>query len=111
MPYTSAETGMLPFSGRTPQSRQNSFDAAMAQRSTRGAKKVKMLAYIREHRLVTDQGLAEGLSLPIQSVCSLRNGLVSDGLVRQVDKARGKYGLWVSVYAPVGTGSTEGHDG
>jgi transcription initiation factor IIE alpha subunit len=108
MPHT-ADQYQIPFSGVTPQSRQNSYLAAIAQRSTRGAKKCRMLAYIREHGLVTDQGLEEALNLPMQSICSLRNALCSQGFIRQVDKVMGKYGHWISVYAPVEmTGREEG---
>jgi hypothetical protein len=103
MPFTSPATGMLPFSGRTPRQRHNSYRAAMGQVSTRGVKKLKMLAFIREHGRVTDQGLAEGLALPIQSICSLRNALCAEGLVRDVDTAIGTFGKRVTVYGPVET--------
>lgn len=99
MPYT-FDNYQIPFSGVTPQSRQNSYKAAVAQRSTRGRKKVRMLAYIREHGLVTDQGLCEALGLPMQSVCSLRCALRDQGLVRYVDSAIGIYGHRVSVWGP-----------
>ena len=97
MPYLDGE---LPFSGALPATRQNSYLAAAAQRSTSGVKKLRMLAYIREHGLVTDQGLAAGLNLPIQSICSLRNALTSEGLVVHVDDAIGIYGKRVSVWGP-----------
>lgn len=100
MPYTQ-DSLALPFSGRSPRQRHNSYRAALAQRSTRGVKKLKMLAFVRQVGRVTDQGLADGLSLPIQSVCSLRNALCSENLVRCVDSAVGKWGHRVSVYAPV----------
>jgi len=103
MPYTDTATGQLPFSGRTPRQRQNSYAAAMGQHHTRGVKKLRMLAYIRQHGRVTDQGLAEGLALPIQSICSLRNALCAEGLVRDVDTAIGTFGKRVTVYGPVET--------
>lgn len=98
MPYTDSATGMLPFSGRTPRQRHNSYAAAMGQRSTRGVKKRAMLEYFRQHGRCTDQGLAEGLGIPINSICSLRNALCSEGLLQHVDTAVGKYGFKVSVY-------------
>ena len=101
MPYTH-DSLMLPFSGRTPQARHNSYMAAQAQRATRGTKKLRMLAYIRQHGLVTDQGLADGLGLPIQSVCSLRNALCSEGHLRHVGNTMGRYNKSVSLWAPVG---------
>ena len=106
MPFT-RDSYQLPFSGRTPQSRQNSYRAAIAQRSTRGTKKCRMLAYIREHGEATDQELAEGLDLPLQSICSLRCSLRDQGLVRHVGNAVGIYGKTVSVWGPVETAGRE----
>jgi predicted transcriptional regulator len=96
MPYLNGE---LPFSGTTPGARQNSYRAAEAQRSTRGTKKLKMLAYIRQHGRVTDQGLGEALGLPIQSICSLRNALCAEGLVTHVGHAMGRFNHRVSLWA------------
>ena len=95
----------LPFSGRSPRSRHNSYKAAESQRFTRGTKKLAVLAYIREHRAVTDQGLVNGLThlkIPLQSICSLRNALVSDGLVEAVGDAMGAYGRTVTLWGPSG---------
>ncbi len=100
MPYTS-DSYQLPFSGSSPQTRHTSYRAAVAQRSTRGTKKIAMLAYIRQHGLVTDQGLAEGLRLPIQSVCSLRNALASEGLIRVAGETTGIYGRPVTLWEAV----------
>ena len=110
MPYTDAASGFLPFSGRTPQARHNSYRAALSQQATRGTKKLRMLAYIREHQLVTYHGLMDGLRsadgqpMPAGSVCSLLNALMSEGLIAQVDTAMGPYGKDVSVYGPVDAG-------
>ena len=76
--------------------------AAHAQQATRGAKKLRMLAYIRAHGQVSDQGLADGLGLPLQSVCSLRNALVSEGLVSHAGNTMGQYGKTVSLWGPLG---------
>lgn len=100
MPYT-PDSYQLPFSGRTPRQRQNSYQAALAQRSTRGVKKLRVLAFIAQVGRATDQGIADGLSLPIQSVCSLRNALCAERLITRVDDVIGKYGVRVSVYGPV----------
>jgi len=97
MPYT-GDTLQLPFSGRTPISRQNSYLAAEAQRSTRGTKKLRMLAYIRANGPVTDQGLADALGLPLQSVCSLRCALSQEQLIRHAGHAMGRYNKRVSLW-------------
>jgi hypothetical protein len=101
MPYT-ADTYSLPFSGRGPRQRHNSLHAALAQRPVRGRKKTAMLAYIQQHGMVTDQGLAEGLGLPIQSVCSLRCSLRDAGVIEWAGDARGVYGKTVSLWRAVG---------
>lgn len=99
MPYTDCQH-QLPFSGALPQTRHNSYRAAVAQRSTRGVKKIRMLAYIRQHGRVTDHGLAEGLSLPIQSVCSLRHALCAEGLLEREGDCIGRYGHRVTIWRP-----------
>lgn len=96
MPYT--QRG-LPFSGRTPMSRQNSYKAAVAEGATRGEKKQRVLAYLRTVRAATDQGIAEGVRLPLSSICSLRNHLVSEGLVRQVGRVMGRFGHPVTLWS------------
>jgi hypothetical protein len=101
MPYT-ADSYALPFAGRSPRQRQNSYAAAIAQRPVRGVKKLRLLAYLKRVGRATDMGMADGLSLPIQSVCSLRNSLVSAGLVVDVDTAVGRFGKRVTVYAVTG---------
>lgn len=100
MPYT-GDTLQLPFSGRSPISRQNSYLAAEAQRSTRGTKKLRLVAYLRTVEMATDQGLAEALSLPLSSICSLRNALMSEGLIVCVGHTMGRYNCRVSLYAAV----------
>jgi len=100
MPYTSRETGMLPFTGRSPRARHHSYRAAIAQGSTRGVKKTRMLTYIREHTLVTYHGLIEGLGMPHGTVCSLLGALKDEGLVIEVGEAMGKYGKTLTVYGP-----------
>ena len=96
MPYTQAG---LPFSGRTPMSRQNSYRAAVAVGATRGEKKQRVLAYLKSVPAATDQGIAEGTDLPLSSICSLRNHLVSEELVCQVGRVMGAYGHPVTLWA------------
>lgn len=98
MPYTQ-DSLRLPFSGRSPISRQNSYLAAEAQRATRGTKKLRIVAYLRTVEMATDQGIAEALNLPLSSVCSLRNALMSEGVVECVGRALGKYHHPVSLWA------------
>jgi transcription initiation factor IIE alpha subunit len=98
MPYTD-DSLMLPFSGRSPISRHNSYLAAEAQRSTRGTKKLRIVEYLRSVEMATDQGIAEALYLPLSSVCSLRNALMSDGVVECVGRAMGRYNHPVSLWA------------
>lgn len=98
MPYTK-DSLRLPFSGRSPISRQNSYLAAKAQRATRGTKKLRIVAYLRTVDMATDQGIAEALHLPLSSVCSLRNALMSEGLVECVGRTMGVYNHPVSLWA------------
>mgnify|MGYP001289180653 CR=1 FL=1 len=65
----------------------------------RGEKKQRVLAYLRTVRAATDQGIAEGARLPLASVCSLRNHLVSEALVRQVGRVMGRFGHPVTLWA------------
>ncbi|HAM57543.1 MAG TPA: hypothetical protein DCQ64_19875 [Candidatus Rokubacteria bacterium] len=99
MPYTAAQQGGLPFSGRTPLSRQHSYLAARAVASTRGAKKRRILAYLETVRAATDQGISEATGLPLASVCSLRNRLAEEHAVRAVGRATGRYGHPVTLWA------------
>lgn len=66
----------LPFSGRTPISRQHSAEAAQSAAETRAT---KSLLYLRALREAGDMGLddhtaARLLGLPLSSICSIRNG-------------------------------------
>ncbi len=96
MPYT--QLG-IPFSGRTPLSRQHSYLAAEAVATTRGEKKRRIVRYLDTVRAATDQGIAEATGIPLSSVCSLRHRLREDGLIREVGRATGRYGHPVTVWA------------
>lgn len=100
MPYTQ-DSLRLPFSGRSTISRQNSYRAAEAQRAVRGVKKLRIVTHLQTVAMATDQGIAEALHLSLSSVCSLRNALVSDGIVECVDCTMGVYGRLVSLWALV----------
>lgn len=118
MPYAKLNgTLELPFSGRSPRARHNSYKAALSQASTRGSKKLRVFAFIRQHGLVTDQGIEEGCQIPINSVCSIRNALMSEGLIEEAGDTIGRYGRTVTVWkirgasvalpaAPAGTAPT-----
>jgi hypothetical protein len=97
MPYTDT-TPALPFSGRTPISRHNSYKAAVAAQAGRGAKTRRYLDWLREVGDATDHGAAECLGWPLSSVCSIRNALVDDGLVVAVGSQMGRYNRSVTVW-------------
>lgn len=88
----------LPFSGRSPIARHNSYLGAVSAEATRGEKKQRVLAYLKTVRAATDQGIAEGTRLPLSSVCSLRNHLVGEELVRVVGRVIGRYGHPVTLW-------------
>jgi hypothetical protein len=95
MPYT--EQG-LPFSGRAPISRHAGQKAAESLAPTRGEKTRRMLAFFRKVHAATDHQLSDELRLPLQSICSLRNGLVDRGLVEAFSTCRGRYGKNVTIW-------------
>ena len=99
MPFT-IDSLALPFSGRSPRARHNSYLAAESQRPLRGVKKIRVLDYITHHGRVTRQGLIEGLQLDAGTACSLLGALLAEKRVVEVDTAVGVYGKLVTVYGP-----------
>lgn len=95
MPYTDQS---LPFAGTTAISRHNSYKAAVAAQQARGAKTRRYLDWLRHAGHATDQGAAECLGWPLQSICSIRNALVDANLVRAEGTQRGRYGRSVTVW-------------
>ena len=95
MPYTEQS---LPFSGKTPRSRQCSYDAAVSASDTRAAKSARYLAWLRQVGQATDHGAAEHFAWPLSSICSIRNGLVDRGLVTAQGVCLGRYGKKVTIW-------------
>lgn len=101
MPFT--DTGAqpeLPWQGKTPRSRQNSYKAAVGAQSTRVWKAAKYLAWLTEVGMATDHGAAEHFNWPLSSICSIRNGLVDRGLVTAIGDCVGRYGKTVTIWGP-----------
>jgi RIO-like serine/threonine protein kinase len=98
VPHTDAQPA-LPFSGKTPRSRNNSYRAAVSASSTRVAKRLRYLAWLKSVKQATDQGAAEALGLPLSSICSIRNSLVDHGLVTAIGDAMGAYGKRITVWS------------
>jgi hypothetical protein len=99
MPYTDSQPP-LPWSGKTPRSRQNSHRAAVSAADTRLRKSARYLAWLRTVKKATDHGAAEHFCWPLSSVCSIRNGLVDRGLVTAVGDCEGRYGKRVTIWGP-----------
>lgn len=89
----------LPFSGKTPRSRQNSYLAAVSASSTRIEKSARYLVWLREVGSATDHGAAEHFDWPLSSICSIRNGLVDRGVVTAIGDCVGRYGKRVTIWA------------
>ncbi len=99
MPYTDTQPS-LPWTGKTPRSRQNSFRAAVSAAETRALKSDRYLAWLSVVKQATDHGAVEHFLWPLSSVCSIRNGLVDRGLVTAIGDAMGRYGKRVTIWGP-----------
>lgn len=99
MPHTDTQPP-LPWSGKTPRSRQNSHHAAVSAAETRVYKAARYLTWLRAVKEATDHGAAEHFNWPLSSVCSIRNGLVDLGKVTAIGDARGRYGKRVTIWGP-----------
>lgn len=75
---------------RAPAHRARASGLTRARRTGRQAQRV--IAFLRAHGPQTDHQLADGLSLPLASVNSLRNALVKAGRVGVVDVVPGPFG-------------------
>jgi hypothetical protein len=100
MPYTRTQPE-LPWQGKTPRSRRNSYDAAVGAQSTRVWKSAQYLAWLRQVGRATDHGAADHFGWPLSSICSIRNGLVDRGLVTDIGEAMGKHKKRVTIWGPV----------
>lgn len=92
MPYTLQDS--LPFA----RSSETSYQAALKQVGTRGAKTKAYLQFMAEGP-ATDHEAASRLRLPLSSVCSIRNGAVACLLIEKGSTKRpGPYGCDCSVW-------------
>lgn len=99
MPFTDTRTQPeLPWQGKVPRSRQNSYQAAVGAQSTRVWKSAQYLAWLRDVQHATDHGAAEHFDWPLSSICSIRNGLVDRGLVTAVGDCIGRYKKRVTIW-------------
>jgi hypothetical protein len=71
----------LPFSGRTPHSRHASYTGAVVAMRSRGVKTQMYLQWLRRNGPATDHQAHDATGLPLATVNSIRNGLVTAGLV------------------------------
>lgn len=99
MPHTDTQPS-LPFAGKVPRSRQNSYRSAVSAAITRKAKTVKYLAWLTSVKHATDHGAAEHFNWPLSSICSIRNGLVDLGKVTAIGDCIGRYGKRVTIWGP-----------
>ena len=97
MPYTDTHPS-LPWNGKTPRSRQNSYLAAVSASAHRGAKRAQYLTWLETVGSATDHGAAEHFRWPLSSVCSTRNGAVDLGYVTALGDCLGRYGKRVTVW-------------
>ena len=97
MPHTDIQPS-LPWSGKTPRSRQCSYDAAVSAAETRVAKSARYLSWLTSVGRATDHGAAEHFNWPLSSICSIRNGLVDRGLVTALGDCIGRYGKRVTIW-------------
>jgi hypothetical protein len=75
------EQPVLPFTGRTPHSRHAGYTGAVVARKSRGVKTQLYLQWLRTHGPATDHAAHDATGLPLASVNSIRNTLMTAGLV------------------------------
>ncbi len=90
MPLTQAG---LPFQGLSLLARQCSYVAAEAVAATRGTKTRWYVAYLFDRPAgAMDHQAARALHMPRSSICSIRNPLMTAGLVEARSRDTGRYG-------------------
>lgn len=99
MPYTDTQPA-LPWSGKTPRSRQNGYLAAVSAAETRVWKTAQYFAWLKAVGKATDAGAAEHFRWGVSSITSIRNGLVDKGLVTAIGDCIGAYGKRVTIWGP-----------
>lgn len=75
------EQPALPFTGRTLHSRHAGYTGAIVARQTRGVKTQLYLQWLRLHGPATDHDARDATGLPLATVNSIRNTLMTAGLV------------------------------
>lgn len=101
MAYTPTRPRM-PFNGRASVARHNSFKAAIVAGKAIEQKRARYLTWLIRKGKATDQGAEEALGFPLQSICSIRNSLADQGLVKAIGSQIGRYGVPVTIWAPAG---------
>ncbi len=104
MPFTDQR---LPFARGS----HTSHKAAVSAGRNRGAKLAALMALYREYGSagLTDTEASRGMSktcgciVPIQSICSLRNALMEDGIVGKGGERVGDFGKAVTVWLWIGS--------
>ena len=84
---------VLPYAGRTPESRQRSHEAAIAAAASRGKATARYLAWLQRGPS-SDHAAAAGLGLPLSSINSIRNSVAH--LVTTEGAERGPHGRMVT---------------
>lgn len=92
----------LPFTGRTPRSRQNSYLAAVRAGNDRASKSARYLAWLTSTKGASDHAAALHFAWPLSSVNSIRNGLMSRGLIHAIGDCDGPFDRRVTVWAVTG---------
>ena len=75
------EQPVLPFTGRTQHSRHAGYTGAVVARKSRGVKTQLYLQWLRAHGPATDHEAHECTGLPLATVNSVRNTLMTAGVV------------------------------
>ena len=92
------EQPVLPFTGRTPHSRHAGYTGAVVARESRGVKTQLYLQWLRRYGPATDHAAHEATGLPLATVNSIRNTLMTAGLVGSAGITEGVCGarrtLW-----------------
>ncbi len=92
MPYLDAVPLPLPFTGRTPRSRQASLGGARAATVMAGSQASRMLVWYALCDRLSDSEMALRLGLPEARISARRAGLMVKGLVAYEDTVTGRHG-------------------
>lgn len=89
MPYTRTQPP-LPWHGRSPLAQETSYEGALSALWTAGRKQAQLLAFLdgRGRYGATDHEAQQYFHWPMSSVCSIRNALVDQWLVKDSGRTR-----------------------